>query len=675
MAILPLSAALAADFGSLSGTVVDAGGRGVANVVVKLGFDGKSDTRRTGPDGSYSFLELLPGKYTVSIAPPEGQKLTTAATVSVTVQAKKAAGANFGLAKIIEPTPTPKPTLQPTATPVVSPAAVSKPTGTAQAGTVPVVVAKPESVAKPEGAMAVAEAGGARAADGTASRPGPAPSPAALFGPNAGLATLGPPPAAEGNDAAVADAAAERTAAGEKPKPASAEDILAGRGLHWTGPRLAFEPASSGSPNVVAAASVAAQGGSERAAVVRPIVSSLQPLRRAAAQIRAWASDSALWLGVPFRTQIDGTDYAAVNCGPASLAMVLAGFGMPMDPAVIRDYVNFLTGDYDTDDGTGLDVLARVAAESGLNTFGLYAAGGYRTWSVEDVRQHVRAGHPVITLTKYRSLPGHAGSLAEFDHYVVITGLSGDDFIYNDAAFASDYGFNLLISADDLQRAWGYSSIPGHAVAVGLGNDLRPLPNAPRGLGAASLAGGPRDAIDGVGMLETVSAEPPLSMVPGRATQWLRERMLARGGAGAAPSTGEGATEERAIQERAIQERADGDATGLRAPAEAAPVAVQPLFGVAFEFDTLAVPTRADGPGAVAADVLVAEPVVDAAVVDAAVVDAMVTDVAVDSLAVPSDLIFAPAPTDRRPPVEFLLVVLAVVSGLLLRRYRGAPRA
>ena len=74
---------------------------------------------------------------------------------------------------------------------------------------------------------------------------------------------------------------------------------------------------------------------------------------------------TSLLLGVPFHTQIDGTPYSLVNCGPASLSMVLTAFGLDADPAAIRDYLNYLVGNYDTEEGTSLYTLARIAARPG----------------------------------------------------------------------------------------------------------------------------------------------------------------------------------------------------------------------------------------------------------------------------------------------------------------------
>lgn len=205
----------------------------------------------------------------------------------------------------------------------------------------------------------------------------------------------------------------------------------------------------------------------------RPIVTSLQGLRYAAGRgnpsaVQTVETDTTLWLGVPFMTQLDGTTYAGVNCGPASIAMVLGAFGIRAGPAYIRDYVNYISGVYSQNVGTSLDHLGRVAREAGLEVTNLYGGGGYLRWSTDILRDEIRAGRPVVTLVRYRALPGHGASLADTDHYIVISGLSGNDFIYNDAAFGGDRGYGLLISPADLERAWGYSSIPRHGMSVGL---------------------------------------------------------------------------------------------------------------------------------------------------------------------------------------------------------------
>ena len=193
--------------------------------------------------------------------------------------------------------------------------------------------------------------------------------------------------------------------------------------------------------------------------------------------------DGLVWLGIPFRSQIDGGEFQYVNCGPASLTMVLAGFGLEVGPSQVRDYLNNLIDNFDTDLGTSLDALSRIGREAGLTPMDLYSdQGGYRNWSTDAVRWHVQQGHPVITLVKYRNLPGHTSSVSEFDHYIVISGLTPNGFVYNDAAFSTTLGYGLEISDVELEYAWTNSSIPHHALALGLDPDKKALsfPELPR---------------------------------------------------------------------------------------------------------------------------------------------------------------------------------------------------
>jgi hypothetical protein len=250
-------------------------------------------------------------------------------------------------------------------------------------------------------------------------------------------------------------------------------------------------------------------------------------------------NERAMWLGVPFISQLDGTLYGGVNCGPASTAMVLGAFGIRTSPAAVRNYVNDVSGNYSADAGTSLDHLGRAVRESGLDVSNLHKpGGGYLRWSTDLVRQQIEDGRPVVTLVKYRALPSHSGSLSDFDHYIVIAGLAGNDFIYNDAAFGGERGFGLLISPGDLERAWDYSSIPRHGMAVGLT--------------AESLAGrkariesAPGDPLLDLGqevsdemLLEGVEAELGDEVPAGdyNALTWGRVEIDAQPGAGEAPT-------------------------------------------------------------------------------------------------------------------------------------------
>jgi Peptidase_C39 like family len=186
-----------------------------------------------------------------------------------------------------------------------------------------------------------------------------------------------------------------------------------------------------------------------------------------------WISDSKLWLALPHRTQLDNGPYAQSNCGPASLGMILEAYGLKNYPTdALRGEVNRIQGNSDPSQGTALPALAAVAQRAGLYPVGMYARPGvYARWSMDDVRASLKAGRPVIMLTRYADLPGNSGYQANTNHYIVLSGLVGDQFIYNDPAYAQGRGAGLLISPETLKRASDHAVLPGQAVAFALGPD------------------------------------------------------------------------------------------------------------------------------------------------------------------------------------------------------------
>ena len=468
------------DTGTVTGVVVVEAGSGgskpVAGAEIRLTFGSKAEVRRTGTDGRFAFVELLAGKYTIKVTVPDGMKPKGETSSSVTLAAGETERADFVLISTEKPTstPTPAPKVSPTPAALATPKpAVGQTVPSSPPGLLPALA----PVSSPSPAVAQAHTQPQQPSGGPAS-----------LSSSIGVA-LSPIPLPIGTPGLLFAAASPTPpvgAPGTRP-PSDGEEVLA-----------------AGPP--------------------RRLITSFQALRDAggggsAAQLRTSVTDTSLVLGVPFRTQIDGTSFSLVNCGPASLAMVLTAFGLDVDPPSVRDYLNFLVGNYDTEAGTSLYMLARIAQEAGLSTFGTSA--GLQGWTIEAVREQLRAGHPVITLTKYRFLPGHFGSVTDFDHYIVLTGLAGDDFVYNDAAYSTEYGYNLLISPAQLQRAWSASSVPRHAVAIGFGDSLRPLPFVPSRLTAESLVSTEVEIDD----VQAV-VEPPVRVNRGPAAEWLREQAI-----------------------------------------------------------------------------------------------------------------------------------------------------
>jgi hypothetical protein len=172
-------------------------------------------------------------------------------------------------------------------------------------------------------------------------------------------------------------------------------------------------------------------------------------------------------VNVPYRTQLDGSDYAGANCGPTVLGMALESFGVNLAPPDLRGQVlnseNFDPGD--TDAGSYIWALASVARDDGVQAHGLYDAdGGLHHWTTDEIRTSLRNKQPVIVQVVYRGLPGREESGYYGDHYIIITGLLGDQFLYNDPIGGPEAhespGYDRLLSDAQLQHAMHASDSP-----------------------------------------------------------------------------------------------------------------------------------------------------------------------------------------------------------------------
>jgi len=181
-------------------------------------------------------------------------------------------------------------------------------------------------------------------------------------------------------------------------------------------------------------------------------------------------------LNVPYRTQLDGSDYASANCGPTVLGMALESFGMNVAPPDVRGQV-LNSEDFqpdDTDAGSFIWALAQVAQSHGLQAHGLYDSdgSGFHRWSLDEIRASVRLGDPVIVQVVYRGLPGREDSQYYGDHYIIITGLLGDSFLYNDPIGGAEAhespGYDRLMTPTELRRAMRASDRQYEYTAFGL---------------------------------------------------------------------------------------------------------------------------------------------------------------------------------------------------------------
>jgi hypothetical protein len=172
-------------------------------------------------------------------------------------------------------------------------------------------------------------------------------------------------------------------------------------------------------------------------------------------------------MAVPYRTQLDGSPYAGANCGPTVLGMVLEAFGRNIEPSSLRDQVLDVEDFPRWDDAAGSFIwaLARVAEANGVHTYGLYEDASeqrYHRWTVDEIRDSVGHGRPVVVQVVYRGLPGRADSAYRGDHYIVVTGLLGDQFLYNDPIGGpiEGPGWDRVMTPAQLQRAMNASDTP-----------------------------------------------------------------------------------------------------------------------------------------------------------------------------------------------------------------------
>ncbi len=97
-------------------------------------------------------------------------------------------------------------------------------------------------------------------------------------------------------------------------------------------------------------------------------------------------------------------------------------------------------------------------------------AGQLRRWGLDDIRAHIQRGQPVIVQVRYRSLPGRGGAYYFGDHYILVTGLVGDSFLYNDPIDIDGRpGWDRTISGATLRVAMNASDQRYAYTAVAVG--------------------------------------------------------------------------------------------------------------------------------------------------------------------------------------------------------------
>jgi LysM repeat protein len=189
---------------------------------------------------------------------------------------------------------------------------------------------------------------------------------------------------------------------------------------------------------------------------------------------QAYPADTAMDIAhvfAPYRTQLDGSAFAEANCGPTAVGMALEAFGISVPARQLRAAALDAQHMYGNGVGTLITALAQVIQQNGLSAMDLRdEAGQLRRWGLDDIRAHIQRGQPVIVQVRYRSLPGRGGAYYFGDHYILVTGLVGDSFLYNDPIDIDGRpGWDRTISGATLRVAMNASDQRYAYTAVAIG--------------------------------------------------------------------------------------------------------------------------------------------------------------------------------------------------------------
>jgi hypothetical protein len=177
-----------------------------------------------------------------------------------------------------------------------------------------------------------------------------------------------------------------------------------------------------------------------------------------------------VWLRVPYRSQLDGAAYEAANCGPTVLWMALQQrvAALPPPGTLRTETLSYQDIDRCDECGVYIEHLASVAEKHGASTIGPFEneAWAFHRWTADEIRTQLRQGNVVIPQVMFRFLSGRERSDYWGDHYVVITGYTGDRFIYHDPIDTRGPGSSRTISTERLMKAMENSDYPFAAFAV-----------------------------------------------------------------------------------------------------------------------------------------------------------------------------------------------------------------
>jgi len=163
--------------------------------------------------------------------------------------------------------------------------------------------------------------------------------------------------------------------------------------------------------------------------------------------------DEQTRLDVPWITQIQAPKNLANDCGHACVLMVMRYFGFGADTIVADLYSMPHKNSNGTTNQNHLQLIARDATQSQLQltTFSLGQASATNFQTLQD---KLKADRPVTLLVWYPSLQFNNPSSGSFNHWITLTGFSGNTIYVNDPLWTTENaGAGRTIDRDRLLTA------------------------------------------------------------------------------------------------------------------------------------------------------------------------------------------------------------------------------
>jgi hypothetical protein len=169
---------------------------------------------------------------------------------------------------------------------------------------------------------------------------------------------------------------------------------------------------------------------------------------------------------IPYKSQYDpDADEFRNDCGPASLAMILNGFGINVSTNAVYRKTGAKANNY-----TSVSQLMRASLSYGL------AFNYFNHWTVGRLTELIGEGRPVIALVHYGAWsqisPGiSTQNTFQGPHFVVVTGFDEKYIYINDPLWRDERrseGYRKAWTHEQFNAAWGANNLDGNTPHCGI---------------------------------------------------------------------------------------------------------------------------------------------------------------------------------------------------------------